>query len=89
MPTEEPGIREMVVAGTPFLDLLEHLKRRAGGKLSPGGFLRILQEEAGISFTRTRDIFVYFNPDMNPIAEPEVINERWQVLLAGWELDRQ
>ncbi|MFJ1763950.1 hypothetical protein ACIOD2_26795 [Amycolatopsis sp. NPDC088138] len=89
MPSEESGLRAMVVAGTPFLDLLEHLKRRAGGKLSPGGFLRILQEEAGISFTKTRDILEHFNPGMDPIASPEVINERWRVLLAGWELDRQ
>jgi hypothetical protein len=89
MPSEESELRAMVVAGTPLLDLLEHLKRRAGGRLSPGRFLLILQEEAGISFTKTRDILEYFNPDMNPIAEREVINERWRVLLASWELDRR
>ncbi|RSM47645.1 hypothetical protein DMA12_08355 [Amycolatopsis balhimycina DSM 5908] len=89
MPSEESELHAMVVAGIPFLDLLEHLKRRAEGKLSPGRFLLILQEEAGISFTETRDILEYFNPDMNPIAEPEMINERWRVLLASWELERR
>jgi hypothetical protein len=48
-----------------------------------------LSPEAGISFTKTRDILEYFNPDLNPIAEREVINERWRVLLASWELDRR
>lgn len=86
MPGEESELRAMVVAGTPFLDLLEHLKRRAGGKLPPGRFLLALQEEAGIPFTKSRDILEYFDPEMNPIAEHEVINERWRLLLAGWEL---
>lgn len=82
MPSDESELRAMVVAGTPFLDLLGNLKSRAGGRLSPGRFLLILQEEAGISFTKTREILEYFNPDMDPIAEREVIEKRWQGLLA-------
>lgn len=63
------------------MEVLEHLKARAGGNLGGIQFLATIQQELGISFVRTRQIMAYFDPKWNPIAEQEVIDEEWRAIL--------
>ncbi|SRR6266511_4052963 len=81
---EESELRVLVMRKTPFLEVLKYLKEREGGKLGGFQFLRIFQEEVGISFVKTRELLGCFDPEMNPIVEPEVINERWNAILESW-----
>jgi len=83
--SKESELRALVIKKTPFLEVLEYMKGRVEGRLGPVHFLGILQEEVGISFTKTREILEYFDRDMNSIAEPDVINDRWNVILENWE----
>jgi hypothetical protein len=75
----------VLVAGkTPFLELLDHLKARAGGDLGGFQLVAILEQEAGISFVKSREMLAYFGADWTPNAEPEVINERWKAIVESW-----
>lgn len=51
------------------------------GTLTPFEFLRTIQEELGISFVETRDVLQYFDPEMRPIVDMNVIDECWQSIL--------
>ncbi|WP_370972387.1 hypothetical protein [Amycolatopsis sp. cg9] len=84
MSTDGPELRVLVAEKTPFLELLDHLKARAGGDLGGFQLVAMLQQEAGISFTESREMLAYFAPDWTPNAEPSVINERWDAIVEGW-----
>jgi hypothetical protein len=74
----------MVAEGATFLEVLDHVSTRDDRTLTPVIFLKILQDELGISFVRSRDILEYFDPGMNPIADASLINERGHAILHGF-----
>ncbi|MFJ3765023.1 hypothetical protein ACIPQJ_11890 [Streptomyces sp. NPDC090082] len=77
----EVALRDLVTEGATFLEVLEHLSRRGPRALTPLEFLRVFQEELGISFVESRNMLEYFDPGMKPIVDVEVINERGRLLL--------
>ena len=81
MSSEGSELRALVARKTPFLELLDHLKERAGGDLGGFQLVAILQQEAGISFVKSRDILACFEADWTPTADPSVINERWNAIV--------
>jgi hypothetical protein len=81
--SEEPELRVLVAEKTPFLELLDHLKARAGGDLGGFQLVAMLQQEAGISFVESREMLAYFEADWTPNAEPAVIDERWNAIVEG------
>lgn len=83
MSSEEPELRVLVAEKTPFLELLDHLKARAGGDLGGFQLVAMLQQEAGISFVESREMLAYFEADWTPNAEPAVIDERWNAIVEG------
>ncbi|MEU8713290.1 hypothetical protein [Streptomyces sp. NPDC048663] len=71
-----------VTGGATFLEVLERLSARsAPTALTPLAVLRILQEELGISFVESRSILEYFDSQMRPIVDVNLINERGGVIL--------
>ncbi|WP_432068064.1 hypothetical protein [Streptomyces sp. C10-9-1] len=83
--TPRYGVRlqEFVEGGASFSEVVEYLSRRsAPGTLTPLNFLRALQEELGISFVEGRSILEYFDPQMRPLADIGLIDERGGELLA-------
>ncbi|MGN5381237.1 hypothetical protein BIV25_05885 [Streptomyces sp. MUSC 14] len=78
---EDETLRDLVAEGTTFLKVLEYLSRRDSHPLTPLGFLRIFQEELGISFIESRNMLEYFDPHMQPIVDKALINERGRLLL--------
>ncbi|UOX85108.1 hypothetical protein MUY14_25255 [Amycolatopsis sp. FBCC-B4732] len=83
MSSAESDLRVLVAAKTPFLELLDHLKARAGGDLGGFQLVAMLQQEAGISFTDSREMLAYFGAEWTPNAEPSVINARWDAIVEG------
>lgn len=77
----EAGLQDLAAKGATFLELLEHLSRRGHRPLTPLEFLRVFQEELGISFVESRNMLEYFDPSMKPIADEGLINERGRLLL--------
>lgn len=67
--------------GATFLEVLECLSRRGPRALTPFEFLKVFQEELGISFIESRNMLEYFDPNMKPIVDVELINERGRLLL--------
>ncbi|MFF7637055.1 hypothetical protein ACFZB9_28475 [Kitasatospora sp. NPDC008050] len=82
----EVALRDLVAEGATFLELLEFLSRRGSQALTPLEFLRMFQEELGISFIESRNMLEYFDPSMKPIVDVEVIDERWCLLLQRFNL---
>lgn len=58
--------------------------RRRPGRVERIELLRIFQVEFGISFIKTREKFEYFDPQMRPIVDTALINERGRLLLLEW-----
>ncbi|MDT0460433.1 hypothetical protein RM550_32730 [Streptomyces sp. DSM 41527] len=81
MSKNETALRDLVAAGATFLEVVTHLSRRCHHELSPLEFMKVFQEELGISFVETRAMLEYFDPQMKPIADPGLINERGRTLL--------
>lgn len=77
----EVTLRDLVAEGAAFLEVLEFLSRRGSRALTPLEFLRVFQEELGISFIESRNMLEYFDPNMKPIVDVELINERGRLLL--------
>ncbi|MFI0904816.1 hypothetical protein ACH4TE_14920 [Streptomyces sioyaensis] len=61
--------------------MIEYLANRYDRELSPFEFLNTFQEELGISFVESRAMLEYFDPQMKPIADTGLINERGRTLL--------
>ncbi|MFE3796492.1 hypothetical protein [Nocardia tengchongensis] len=77
-------LRALVFGGATFMEVLKRLSQLEHPEpLKPMRVLWILQHECGISFVETRKLFGYFEPDMTPTVDTEVINERWQTILNG------
>jgi len=75
-------LRALVARGATVLEVLEHLSARSSpAALTPFGFLRIFQEELGISFVESRSLLEYFDPQMRPLADADTINERGDLIL--------
>ncbi|MEV6568205.1 hypothetical protein [Streptomyces kronopolitis] len=64
--------------------MIEYLAKRHDRELAPLEFLNTFQEELGISFVESRAMLEYFNPQMKPIADTELINDRGRILLRRW-----
>lgn len=76
------GIRQVVERGATLAELLEHLRSHETFTLTPLSFLKAVQLELGISFVRTRHLLEFFDPEMRPLVDTAVIEERWRELLA-------
>ncbi|MFI1160267.1 hypothetical protein [Streptomyces sioyaensis] len=61
--------------------MIEYLSHRQPSELNPLEFLSIFQQELGISFVESRSMLEYFDPQMKPIADSGLINERGRALL--------
>lgn len=82
MSKKADDLGSLVSGGASILEVLEYLSARsAPNALTPFGFLRIFQEELGISFVETRSILEYFDPQMRPVADSNLINERGDLIL--------
>lgn len=81
MSKNETALRDLVAAGASFLEVIEYLAHRHPRELSPLEFLHIFQRELGISFVESRAMLEYFDPQMKPIADSRLINERGRTLL--------
>ncbi|GAB2709398.1 hypothetical protein GCM10010442_31260 [Kitasatospora kifunensis] len=77
----QAALRDLVVEGATFLEVLEFLSQRGPRALTPLEFLRVFQEELGISFIESRNMLEYFDPHMKPIVDVELINKRGRLLL--------
>lgn len=78
------SLREFVERGASFSEVVDYLSRcSAPGALTPLHFLRVLQEELGISFVEGRLLLEYFDPQMRPLVDIGMIDERGSELLAG------
>jgi hypothetical protein len=73
-------LKELVDSGTAFMDVLSYLASVVS-PLRPIDFLRIFQEDLGISFVNARVILEYFDRAMRPIADERLINERGREVL--------
>ncbi|WP_158692920.1 hypothetical protein [Streptomyces roseochromogenus] len=90
MTDEVAALRNLVAEGATFLEVLEFLSRRGPRPLTPLEFLRVFQEELGISFIESRNMLEYFDPDMKPMVDAALINERGRLLLqrrADWPME--
>ena len=67
-------------SGASFMDVVQYLSEVVS-PLRPIDFLRIFQEDLGISFVRARDVPEYFGPDMRPIADESLINSLGREIL--------
>jgi hypothetical protein len=74
-------LRALVAGDATFMEVLDHLRRRGPRPLTPIEFLRIFQEELGISFVKARAMLDCFDPGMRPIVDTDLINERGRLLL--------
>ncbi|MEV0053718.1 hypothetical protein ACH347_23710 [Saccharopolyspora sp. 5N102] len=83
MTQSDLGIRQLVERGATLTELLEHLKSHETFTLTPLSFLKAIQLELGISFVRTRHLLEFFDPEMRPLVDISVIEERWRDLLGG------
>lgn len=77
-------LRTLAYGGADFISIIAHLTERISGELTPLKFLMVFQEELGIPFVEARIMLEYFDPQMKPIAEAEIINERWRSLLSRY-----
>jgi hypothetical protein len=77
------SLESLVDGGAPFADVVEYLSREFA-PLRPIDLLRVLQEQLGIPFTKSREILEFYNPDMSPAVGAEIINERGEAILALW-----
>ncbi|MEU5545828.1 hypothetical protein AB0G85_26040 [Streptomyces sioyaensis] len=77
----ETALRDLVAAGATFPEVIEYLSHRRPRELSPIEFLSIFQQELGISFVESRAMLEYFAPQMKPIADSGLIDERGRTLL--------
>ncbi|MFC0433125.1 hypothetical protein [Kutzneria buriramensis] len=70
-----------VDAGASYMEILEYLRTRGPRPLTPIGLLSIFHKELGISFIKARTMFEYFDPQLRPIVDTALINERGRLLL--------
>jgi hypothetical protein len=73
-------LKELVDGGATFMDVLSYLSSVVS-PLRPIDFLRIFQEDLGISFVNAREILEYFDPAMRPIVDERLIDERGREIL--------
>ncbi|WP_405410234.1 hypothetical protein [Streptomyces decoyicus] len=81
MSKNDTALRDLVAAGATFLEVIAYISQRCHHELSPLEFLKVFQEELGISFIESRAMLQHFDPQMQPIADPGLINERGRTLL--------
>jgi len=81
MSKNEEALRDLVAAEATFLEVIEYLSHRHPRELSPLEFLHIVQQELGTPFVESRAMLEYFDPQMKPIADSGLINERGRTLL--------
>ncbi|MEI7059377.1 hypothetical protein WBG06_26385 [Nocardioides sp. CCNWLW239] len=77
------SLRELVDSGAPFIDLVEFIRSRKQGRVTPFEVLAALQNEAMVSFVDARDVLEYFDSEMHPIADTDAIQRRWAAILAA------
>ncbi|MEU5825860.1 hypothetical protein [Streptomyces sp. NPDC047803] len=77
----DDSLRALVVRGVQFSELIAHLSRERSGTLTPLEFMRVFQEELGISFIESRKMLEYFDPQMNPIIDIKEVDKRGNVFL--------
>lgn len=73
-------LKELVDSGAPLMDVVRYLTGIVS-PLRPIDFLRIFQEDLGISFIKTREVLEYFDPAMRPVVDESTINERGRSIL--------
>jgi len=73
-------LRELVESGASFMDVVRYLADSVA-PLRPIDFLRIFQEDLGISFVKAREVLEYFDPTMRPMVDESTINERGRDIL--------
>jgi hypothetical protein len=73
-------LKELVGSGATFMDVVSYLADVIS-PLRPIDFLRVFQEDLGISFVSAREILEYFDPAMRPIVDESLINERGREIL--------
>ncbi|HEY0495601.1 MAG TPA: hypothetical protein VGD48_07635 [Kutzneria sp.] len=78
---QDDELLSLVAAGASYMEILDYLRNRGPRQLTPIELLRIFQEELGISFVKTREMFEYFDPQLRPIVDTALINERGRLLL--------
>lgn len=79
---ESVGLKEFVEGGASFSEVVAYLSSHSTSRtMTPLTFLRTLQEELGIPFVEARSLLEYFDPQMRPIADIDVIDERGRELL--------
>ncbi|GLY86077.1 hypothetical protein Airi02_040060 [Actinoallomurus iriomotensis] len=79
--SSEVTLRSLAAGGATFLEVLGYLAQRESRPVTPLEFLRVFQEELGISFVESRKMLEYFDPQMKPIVDRRLINERGRLLL--------
>lgn len=77
----DADLRGLVTSGASFVEILGRAREASDEKLSPLAFLHAVQVQLGISFVETRNMFEYFDSDWSPLADPDVVNGRWQEIL--------
>ena len=75
------SLESLVDGGASFTDVVDYLSRDLA-PLRPIDLLRVLQEQLGIPFTKSREILEFYNPDMSPTVDAEIINKRGETILA-------
>ena len=74
-------LRNLVAEGVTFMEVLDRVRKRSSGPLTAIEFMKVLQEELGIYFTETREMYEYFDSDLCPTVDVHLINERGRLLL--------
>jgi hypothetical protein len=79
---DDPGrLKELADSGASLMDIVRYLASVVS-PLRPIDFLRVFQEDLGISFVKTRGVLEYFDPSMHPVVDESLINERGRDILA-------
>ncbi|MFC9234469.1 hypothetical protein ACFTZI_36790 [Streptomyces decoyicus] len=62
MARNDTALRDLVAAGATFLEVIAYISQRCHHELSPLEFLKVFQEELGISFIESRAMLEHFAP---------------------------
>ncbi|MEU9980647.1 hypothetical protein [Streptomyces sp. NPDC050856] len=78
---EETDVRELVRRGATFMEVMDHFLHRGPHRPTPLRLVMAFQVELGISFVETRKMLRFFDAELQPVADVDLINERGRVLL--------
>ncbi|MFD7905154.1 hypothetical protein ACFV4F_14445 [Kitasatospora sp. NPDC059722] len=84
MSAEKHELEELVAGGAPFMDVLEFVRTSLPDELTPVRFLLAVQDELGISFTETRTVLEFFDPQLQPLVDLKEIDGRWNEIVQRW-----